>query len=189
MVAIDDNAFEPVLADHALELRDRGRRIADRQRRQAEEPRRMAPDRFRERGVRLRAKVFASSTSSCSTPGAVSDSACTSTPAASIAATRPSPMSRRSARAPQTCRRPFGPLLQPAGPGPSRKAGVAKCSSRAIGAHGRFLEGGEDGRRGCARSRTASWRREAATRRGERESIDNIGDPAQALWRAYGRQR
>ena len=42
-----------MLADHALELRHRGRRIADRQRRQAEEPRRMAADGFRERGVRL----------------------------------------------------------------------------------------------------------------------------------------
>src|ERR1700734_1411999 len=53
MVAVDDDPFEPMLADHALELRESGRRIADRQRRQAEEPRRMAADRFRERGGRL----------------------------------------------------------------------------------------------------------------------------------------
>ena len=53
MVAIDDDSLKPMLVDHALELRHRGRRIADRQRRQAEEPRRMAPDGFCERGVRL----------------------------------------------------------------------------------------------------------------------------------------
>ena len=52
MVAIDDDSLEPMLADHALELRDRGRRIADRQRRQAEEPRRMAADGFRDRRIR-----------------------------------------------------------------------------------------------------------------------------------------
>ena len=52
MMAVDDDAFEPTLADHALELGDRGRRIGDRQRRQAEKPRRMAPDGVRERGVR-----------------------------------------------------------------------------------------------------------------------------------------
>ncbi len=56
MMAIDDDAFEPMLADHTLELRDRGRRIGDRQRRQAEKPGRMAPDGVRERGVRASRK-------------------------------------------------------------------------------------------------------------------------------------
>ncbi len=51
-MAIDDDAFEPTLADRTLELGERGRRIGDRQRRQAEEPRRVAPDGVRERGVR-----------------------------------------------------------------------------------------------------------------------------------------
>ena len=51
MMAIDDDAFEPMLGNHALELRDRGRRIGDRHRGQAEKPRRMAPDGFRERNV------------------------------------------------------------------------------------------------------------------------------------------
>ena len=52
MMAVDDDAFEPVLADHPLKLRDRGRRIGDWQRRQAEKSGRMAPDGFRERSVR-----------------------------------------------------------------------------------------------------------------------------------------
>ena len=95
MMAVDDDALEATLCDHALELRDRGRRIADRQRREAEEPRRWRRTASAIASFVLRANVFASSPASCSTPGAVSDSACTSTPAASIAATRPSPMSRR----------------------------------------------------------------------------------------------
>jgi hypothetical protein len=75
MMAVDDDASESTLAHRTLELGDRGRRIGDRQRRQAEEPRRMASDGVASAAFVLRAKVFASSTSSCSTPGAVSDSA------------------------------------------------------------------------------------------------------------------
>ena len=51
-MAVDDDALKSMLADRALEFRDRCRRVGDRQRRQAEQPRRMAPDGFRERGVR-----------------------------------------------------------------------------------------------------------------------------------------
>ena len=51
MVAVDDDALEAVLGDHALEFRDRGRRIGDRQRGQPEKPGRMTPDGFGERSV------------------------------------------------------------------------------------------------------------------------------------------
>ena len=81
MMAVDDDALEATIAERALELGDRGRRIADRQRRKPEEAGRMAPDRSARETHSSRARSrFASSASSCSTPGAVSESACTSTP-------------------------------------------------------------------------------------------------------------
>ena len=53
MMAVDDDALEPMLADCAIELGDSGRGIGDRQRREAEEPRRMAADRLGLRVVRV----------------------------------------------------------------------------------------------------------------------------------------
>jgi len=132
MVAVDHDALESALPGRALKLGDRRRRIADRQRNEPEESRRMAPERVGESGVRFARQRFCFFDLELLDAGRRQrqrldvDSGGVHCRHAAVADVGKLSEQRRQPT-PDVSARSFSGR-----PGRSRKAGVAKCSSRAM---------------------------------------------------------